>query len=379
MVRDSGSLRQVSLAAQNAGVPASVWSPGNAAFDAAGAAGAAALAARQAQGGRGVLSPGAEVAQPGWSAPSGAFGGEQVDMNAFAANVARDAAIQQTVGDVGAMGFQSSGGYSEGISPEAMAFAQGQAAPLVDTRPMGRPAGSLPATSDPGAQEFWDRADMRQWARANKGLAENLVQRKGYRPPNWNEIMGNKPTELPRPQPMEFPGAYQQGRELTPEAQALMSGNQPAMANVAGTTYPGAFDANPADLERLKNQLITGAKQSNGSQRFVDLEPQSYPGAFAAGQGLSPEAQAMAAGQQPAMAAPPTQIAPAGAFELQQGYLDQIKQAMGGRVPQSAPATQAEPANRFAPETDLSDRLQRYSQQRPLVPGMGSFSVAGAY
>lgn len=314
-------------------------------------------------------------------APAGAFGGEQVDMAAFAPNAGRDAAVQQAIANVGLdprtigqSGFDVSGGYTGGLSPEAMALAQGSGAAMVDTRPMARPAGALPETSDPGSQAFWDRADMQEWARANKGLAKRLTEQKGYVPSNWDEIMGNQSVQLPRPQPMEFPGAYQGDGTLGSGVQAYMSGNQPAMAQVSDASYPGAFAPKTEDLERLKSQLIGSAKAARSGQ-LVDMNPASFPGAFAPEQGLGAGTQAFMSGNQPAMAAQPSTTAPAGAFELSQDYLSRIKQ-LSGQQPVAAPVEQ--PADRFAPETDLNQRFLRQGQ-RQLVSGMGSFSPVGAF
>jgi hypothetical protein len=53
---------------------------------------------------------------------------------------------------------------------------------------------NLPGTSNPGSQDFWNRADMQVWAKANKGLAKNLVEKTGFRPDNFDELMGNPPS-----------------------------------------------------------------------------------------------------------------------------------------------------------------------------------------
>lgn len=147
--------RALNSAAQQSGLGPVRWDPNSDTFKAATAAGEAAAAARAAQGGRGYLSA------PVVGAPAG-----QVDWATDAGQSVR--AIQEAEAAAAGMTFSDKSGLPTG-GGAGFAAAAGQAP-------------GLPDTSNPASPAYWERADIKAWAGANKPLADELRKKHGLAP-----------------------------------------------------------------------------------------------------------------------------------------------------------------------------------------------------
>jgi hypothetical protein len=271
--------------------PPSPWGPGVAEFDAAASAGAAAAAARSAQGGRGYLSAGAPGAQPSGApmdfntalsaspSPSAAQG---VDWAKMSASPEVLSAPAQPIGaDFG----QTAVPATQGVDLSRTGF----------NLPSGANSGALPDTSNPASQAYWNRADIRAWAGANQGLANDLRKRHGL-------------PALTAPQ--ASPGAAPAGATWTAD-QAVLAAQS---AGALGGLRPGATTAD----------AILAGQGAGAFDRGIP-GPQGLPAA--------PIAPAVApAGQDPAARMAPAQMPSTGdtAFDPAQtmlrGHLNKISQ-----------------------------------------------------
>lgn len=237
----AGRARNLSVAAQNAGLPASSYESYQSTpeFAAARAASDAALAAREAQGGRGYLSAApASTAPMAWRPDASAFSADGAGFDPAAFTGSEPLAIPGMQASDGAQRWMPAPGTfsqvdTSGPSPfsaEALAAAASMSIPGL------RPANSLPDTSNPATQAYWDRADIKAWAGANGKLAARLRERHGL--PPLQQGGGVDLSTAVRPQP----GAPTPAAQL--EAFNAEAPIAPA-AELAAGAQPSWLPANP--------------------------------------------------------------------------------------------------------------------------------------
>lgn len=277
--------------------PPSPWAPGVAEYDAADAAGTAAAAARSAQGGRGYLSAGTSNSRPlegavDFSATPNILPGLQgTDWAVRSVSPEVFSAPSQPIGaDFGRTPLTA----TKGMDYSRVAF---------DLPPAA--AGALPDTSNPASQAYWDRADIKSWAGANKELADELRARHGL-------------AVLPQPQ----------ADRSTPSSRSAPTADQAVMAAQAAGALSGLRPGATTD------DAILAGQAAGVFDRGIP-GPQGPP--------APPVAPAVApAGQDPVARVVPAQMPSTGdtAFDpaqaLLRGHLDKISQNTNFVLPSGA-------------------------------------------
>jgi len=145
---------------------------------------------------------------------------------------------------------------------------------------------NLPGTSNPGSQDFWNRADMQVWAKANKGLAQKLVEKTGFRPDNFDELMGNPPSTLAG-QAKAVGGDLQEKirgysedlqdplmkewRDSEVDAPSFMEGLRAGEASTDYKALSGNYGSSPSMDDWLKSDELKKAFQLDDSLKAGDL------------------------------------------------------------------------------------------------------------